>query len=267
MFLMMAEVLQLPRSRGVSRQLVLERSRVPPDARRVGRLLAARPDSAVVLVSGRRGAAVLDRSRGWREAGRSAQMFAHAALAVAAADRCSASSSARSAQHADELHVRRHAVADRPRLSVPVSARVRAAALAVDGAWRDSRRVLGWRWRCIRCRAPDFDYAAVGVPADWPHHYTGFAAHWNKNTNLGMGVRHLVPQSASRARSRSSHNGGGYATLSFIPTLGTMILGLIAGRLAAGDRSAGEPMRLAARSRALIGSRGLLLALPASARS
>ena len=29
-----------------------------------------------------------------------------------------------------------------------------------------------------------FNYEAVGVPADWPHHQTGFAAHWDKNSNL-----------------------------------------------------------------------------------
>ena len=33
---------------------------------------------------------------------------------------------------------------------------------------------------------PDFDYAAVGVPPDWHASTTpGFAAHWNKNSNLG----------------------------------------------------------------------------------
>src|SRR5882672_7763431 len=31
---------------------------------------------------------------------------------------------------------------------------------------------------------PDFDWAAVGVPKDWPHLLTGFEAHWNKNSNL-----------------------------------------------------------------------------------
>ena len=30
----------------------------------------------------------------------------------------------------------------------------------------------------------DFDYQKVGVPADWPYHYSGFTAHWNKNSNL-----------------------------------------------------------------------------------
>src|SRR5207253_5998575 len=29
-----------------------------------------------------------------------------------------------------------------------------------------------------------FDYAAVGVPNDWPQLMTGFAAHWNKNSNF-----------------------------------------------------------------------------------
>ena len=32
-----------------------------------------------------------------------------------------------------------------------------------------------------------FDYAAAGVTANWEHNLTGFAAHWNKNTNLAYG--------------------------------------------------------------------------------
>jgi heparan-alpha-glucosaminide N-acetyltransferase len=73
----------------------------------------------------------------------------------------------------------------------------------------------------------DFDYQAVGVPADFPH-YTGFMAHWNKNSNLAWAFDtwflNLFPRP-----SPFLFNRGGYATLSFIPTLGTMILGLIAG--------------------------------------
>jgi predicted acyltransferase len=76
--------------------------------------------------------------------------------------------------------------------------------------------------------AADFDYQSVGVPADWPHLYSGFAAHWNKNSNLAWAFDtwflNLLPREKA-----FTHNGGGYATLSFIPTLGTMILGLIAG--------------------------------------
>lgn len=72
----------------------------------------------------------------------------------------------------------------------------------------------------------DFDYKAVGVPADWPYHYSGLAAHWNKNSNLAIAFDTWLQQWLPRA---VAINRGGYATLSFIPTLGTMILGLIAG--------------------------------------
>ena len=74
----------------------------------------------------------------------------------------------------------------------------------------------------------DFNYPAVGVPNNWPEHYTGFAAHWNKNSNLAWAADlwflNLFPRDKP-----FTFNGGGYATLSFIPTLATMILGLIAG--------------------------------------
>jgi len=75
---------------------------------------------------------------------------------------------------------------------------------------------------------PGFDYAATGVSPDWPYNYSGFAAHWNKNTNLAWAFDvwflNLFPRDKPFL-----FNGGGYATLSFIPTLGTMLLGLIAG--------------------------------------
>jgi predicted acyltransferase len=86
--------------------------------------------------------------------------------------------------------------------------------------------------------AAGFDTAAVGVPPDWPHWMSGFAAHWNKNTNLAWAFDvwflNLFPREKPFA-----FNGGGYATLSFIPTLGTMILGLIAGNI---FRSKREPL-------------------------
>lgn len=73
-----------------------------------------------------------------------------------------------------------------------------------------------------------FDYTKVGVPPDWPYHYSDLAARWNKNSNLAWAFDtwflNLFPRSQ-----QFTHNGGGYATLSFIPTLATMILGLIAG--------------------------------------
>jgi heparan-alpha-glucosaminide N-acetyltransferase len=75
---------------------------------------------------------------------------------------------------------------------------------------------------------PQFDYTRVGVPQDWSHNYTGFLAHWNKNSNLSWAFDtwflNLLPREHPFV-----FNEGGWSTLSFIPTLGTMILGLLAG--------------------------------------
>ncbi len=75
-----------------------------------------------------------------------------------------------------------------------------------------------------------FDWAQAGVVADWSHNMTGFAAHWNKNTNAAWAFdvwfMNLFPRVSPFV-----NNGGGYSTLSFIPTLCTMILGLLAGNL------------------------------------
>ncbi|MDB5263153.1 MAG: Protein of unknown function transrane [Adhaeribacter sp.] len=73
-----------------------------------------------------------------------------------------------------------------------------------------------------------FDYAAAGVTPDWEHHLRGFAAHWNKNTNFAWAFDRWFLNLFPR-ENPFTHNGGGYSTLSFIPTLGTMILGLFAG--------------------------------------
>ena len=74
----------------------------------------------------------------------------------------------------------------------------------------------------------DFDFQKVGVPANWPHHTEGFARHWDKNANLAWAFDTWFLNLWPRPQP-FTHNGGGYATLSFIPTLATMILGLIAG--------------------------------------
>lgn len=80
-----------------------------------------------------------------------------------------------------------------------------------------------------------FSWASVGVKDDWPHQLTGFAAHWNKNTNPAAAFDQWFLNRFPRPEP-FTFNSGGYATLSFIPTLGTMILGLIAGNwLRAGD--------------------------------
>ena len=98
--------------------------------------------------------------------------------------------------------------------------------------WAALGLILGgyWlAWALYPVAGPGYDFATVGVPADWTHHATGFAAHWNKNANAGQAFDlwflNLFPRHAPFVANR-----GGYLTLSFIPTLGTMILGLIAGR-------------------------------------
>jgi predicted acyltransferase len=86
-------------------------------------------------------------------------------------------------------------------------------------------------WSLYPAPGPDFNWASVGVDPEFvrQHLFTGFAAHWNKNSNLGQAFDvwflNLFPRTAPFA-----YNAGGYLTLSFIPTLGTLVLGLIAGR-------------------------------------
>jgi heparan-alpha-glucosaminide N-acetyltransferase len=103
--------------------------------------------------------------------------------------------------------------------------------------------------------APDdnFDYAAVKVPDSWPTDKTyaqtplwdqqvrvmpGFASHWNQNSNLAWQFDTFFLNLFPREKNEPfvAHPGG-YATLSFIPTLGTMILGLIAGGVLISGRS------------------------------
>ena len=151
---------------------------------------------------------------------------------------------------ADQLHVRGHAHADRPGLrascSCWASGRRAMQWVALGG---DPGRLLGGVRALSAAAGPDFDYAAVGVPADWPHHSDRVRRplEQEQQPRPGRSTRwflNLFPRAKPFA-----FNGGGYATLSFIPTLGTMILGLIAGGVlrrrpvAAGRRSAGSSSR------------------------
>ena len=83
-------------------------------------------------------------------------------------------------------------------------------------------------WALYPAPGPGFDYAAVGVPMGWTHNFTGFASHWNMNSNLGQAFDVWFLNLFPRA-SRFAFNDGGYLTLSFIPTLGTMLIGLRVG--------------------------------------
>jgi heparan-alpha-glucosaminide N-acetyltransferase len=118
-------------------------------------------------------------------------------------------------------------------------------------------------WALYPAAPANFDWQSVGVSAEWNarHNFTGFAAHWNKNYNFGnrfdQWFLNLFPREHPFV-----YNEGGYLTLSFIPTLGTMILGLIAGRWLRESRSpkARLPESSLSDSRATIPMKKLLIA-------
>ena len=89
----------------------------------------------------------------------------------------------------------------------------------------------------------DFDTTTVGVPMDWPHKQTGFARHWDKNTNFAQAADvwflNLFPRERPFAFNR-----GGYLTLNFVPSLATMIFGLLVGGLLKSDRPGLQKFRL-----------------------
>jgi heparan-alpha-glucosaminide N-acetyltransferase len=80
-----------------------------------------------------------------------------------------------------------------------------------------------WQWTALAVILTGYWVAWALYPAPV------FAAHWYKNSNLGVAFDqwflNLFPRTTPFVA-----NSGGYLTLSFIPTLGTMILGLAAGR-------------------------------------
>jgi len=78
-----------------------------------------------------------------------------------------------------------------------------------------------------------FDWTAVGVPSTWPH-FSGFAAHWEKNANLAADFdRWFLNFFPREAPFRFSN--GGYQTLNFVPSLATMVFGLLTGQLLRGE--------------------------------
>jgi predicted acyltransferase len=103
-----------------------------------------------------------------------------------------------------------------------------------------------------------FDYASVGVPAGWPHLYTGFLAHFNMNSNLSWAFDtwflNLFPR-----QSPFLFNEGGWSTLSFIPTLATMMLGTWAGAWLKGPGTMGKKLKGLVVSGAALTLAGLVL--------
>jgi predicted acyltransferase len=81
---------------------------------------------------------------------------------------------------------------------------------------------------------PGFEWSSVGLKPDWAY-LTGFAAHWEKNVNFAtwfdQRLLNLFPREKPYV-----FNPGGYQTLNFVPSLATMIFGLLAGGLLKSQR-------------------------------
>ena len=102
----------------------------------------------------------------------------------------------------------------------------------------------------------NFDTTTVGVPADWPHRQVGFAQHWDKNTNVANAFDQWFLNLFPRERP-FAFNRGGYLTLNFVPSLATMIFGLLAGGLLRSNR----PGLSKVKTLALFGVGGIALGL------
>ncbi|MBI1345613.1 DUF5009 domain-containing protein [bacterium] len=85
-----------------------------------------------------------------------------------------------------------------------------------------------WAWFATYPLPPaDVNPQSVGLPADWPM-LTGFEAHWQKNLNAArdfdLWFLNLFPRKEPYV-----FDGGGYQTLNFIPSLVTMLFGVMTG--------------------------------------
>jgi predicted acyltransferase len=78
-----------------------------------------------------------------------------------------------------------------------------------------------------------FDYSKVIPAKETWHGLPGFWAHWDKNTNAAaafdLWFLNLFPP--ADGKTPFAFNAGGYQTLNFVPSLATMLLGLMAGEL------------------------------------
>lgn len=95
----------------------------------------------------------------------------------------------------------------------------------------------------------------VGVTQEWAaEHLQGVGKAWHKNTTVGQAVDvwllNLLPQPAPFVSNR-----GGYHTINFIPSLATMLFGLMCGELIRSSRSHRQKLKILA----LAGVSGLIL--------
>ena len=104
---------------------------------------------------------------------------------------------------------------------------------------------------------PDFDWKAVGVPDD-AKKMTGLFAHWNKNANAAAAFDRWFLNLFPRSK-EFLFEGGGYQTLNFVPSMATMLFGVLAGTLLRGPRAPMEKLvRLAVAGTVCLAAGGIL---------
>ena len=82
----------------------------------------------------------------------------------------------------------------------------------------------------------------VGVDAAWSRqHLEGIRPAWHKNANVGHAVDLELLNRFERPKP-FKFNSGGYQTINFIPSLVTMLFGLMCGELLRTDRTAGQKL-------------------------
>lgn len=78
---------------------------------------------------------------------------------------------------------------------------------------------------------------AIAKLRDVPEPFVGLAAHWNKHSNYAAWFDRDVLLNLFPRSERYEFNLGGYQTLNFVPSMVTMLMGVMAGELLRGRRS------------------------------
>jgi predicted acyltransferase len=92
-----------------------------------------------------------------------------------------------------------------------------------------------WLWFAVNSPPrPDFPLASIGATAQdmLPHPFTPWSKHINAAADLDRLLLNALPR-----KELFAFNPGGYQTFNFIPSIATMVFGLLCGRLLRGPRS------------------------------
>jgi heparan-alpha-glucosaminide N-acetyltransferase len=99
-----------------------------------------------------------------------------------------------------------------------------------------------WLWFYLYpLPSASFDFASVGAPRGW-HHPDGVAAHWDLNTNPAAEFDRWFLNLFPRSEPFRFREGGG-TTLNFVPSIATMLLGVMVGCWLRGSGSASQKVR------------------------